>query len=64
MATSAAKAPQPAKDVEAPSTSTEEAIQRHSVHTLVFRSLKRTADMFLTDHYNLPPVDEEAFVSR
>ena len=60
MATSA-KVPQPTKDVAAPSTS-EDAIQRHSVHTLVFRSLKRTADMFLTDHYNLPPVDEESFV--
>lgn len=32
-------------------------VQRHSVHTLVFRSLKRTHDMFLTDQGNLPPID-------
>ncbi|XP_018008264.1 pleiotropic regulator 1 [Hyalella azteca] len=30
-------------------------VQRHSVHTLVFRSLKRTHDMFLCDQGNLPP---------
>ena len=33
-------------------------MQRHSVHTLVFRSLKRTHDTFLNDRGNLPPVDE------
>ncbi|XP_043289636.1 pleiotropic regulator 1 [Venturia canescens] len=32
-------------------------VQRHSVHTLVFRSLKRTHDMFLMDQSNLPPID-------
>ncbi|OAD58867.1 Pleiotropic regulator 1, partial [Eufriesea mexicana] len=32
-------------------------VQRHSVHTLVFRSLKRTHDMFLLNQGNLPPVD-------
>lgn len=32
-------------------------VQRHSVHTLVFRSLKRTHDMFLSDRGVLPPVD-------
>ncbi len=37
----------------------DEPVQRHSVHTLVFRSLKRSADMFLSDYYNLPPVDEK-----
>ncbi|CAL4183359.1 unnamed protein product, partial [Meganyctiphanes norvegica] len=33
-------------------------VQRHSVHTLVFRSLKRTHDMFLIDQGQLPPTDE------
>lgn len=32
-------------------------VQRHSVHTLVFRSLKRTHDMFLSNQGNLPPTD-------
>ncbi|XP_046484683.1 pleiotropic regulator 1 isoform X2 [Neodiprion pinetum] len=32
-------------------------VQRHSVHTLVFRSLKRTHDMFLSNQGTLPPVD-------
>ncbi|XP_011494710.1 PREDICTED: pleiotropic regulator 1 [Ceratosolen solmsi marchali] len=32
-------------------------VQRHSVHTLVFRSLKRTHDMFLANQGNLPPTD-------
>lgn len=30
-------------------------VQKHSVHTLVFRSLKRTHDMFLADQANPPP---------
>lgn len=30
-------------------------VQRHSVHTLVFRSLKRSHDMFMCDQGNLPP---------
>lgn len=33
-------------------------VQRHSVHTLVFRSLKRTHDMFLMNQGTLPPVDQ------
>ncbi|KAA3673210.1 pleiotropic regulator 1, partial [Paragonimus westermani] len=33
-------------------------VQRHSVHTLVFRSLKRTHDMFETDQARLPEVDK------
>ncbi|CAL1268764.1 unnamed protein product [Larinioides sclopetarius] len=33
-------------------------VQKHSVHTLVFRSLKRTHDMFLTDQANPPPPNE------
>ncbi|KAG7299205.1 Pleiotropic regulator 1 [Plutella xylostella] len=33
---------------------------KHSVHTLVFRSLKRTHDMFLSNHNQLPPIDEKA----
>ena len=32
-------------------------VQRHSVHTLVFRSLKRTHDMFLCNQGALPPID-------
>ncbi|KAJ8680246.1 hypothetical protein QAD02_016033 [Eretmocerus hayati] len=32
-------------------------VQKHSVHTLVFRSLKRTHDMFLSNQGALPPVD-------
>lgn len=35
-----------------------EEVQRHSVHTLVFRSLKRTHDMFVSNQANLPEVDE------
>lgn len=38
--------------------STTDDVQRHSVHTLVFRSLKRTHDMFLCDQGALPPVEE------
>lgn len=30
-------------------------VQRHSVHTLVFRSLKRSHDMFMCDQGSLPP---------
>ncbi|KAH9490882.1 Pleiotropic regulator 1 [Bulinus truncatus] len=40
-----------------------EEVQKHSVHTLVFRSLKRTHDMFLSDQGN-PPLkfeDSEKF---
>ena len=33
-------------------------VQKHSVHTLVFRSLKRTHDMFISDQGNPPPKDE------
>lgn len=36
-----------------------EEVQRHSVHTLVFRSLKRSHDMFVSDQGLLPDVDEE-----
>uniref|UniRef100_T1IU65 Pleiotropic regulator 1 n=1 Tax=Strigamia maritima TaxID=126957 RepID=T1IU65_STRMM len=35
-------------------------VQKHSVHTLVFRSLKRTHDMFLSDQSNPPAMDEKA----
>lgn len=42
--------------VKMPSTTDD--VQRHSVHTLVFRSLKRTHDMFLCEQGALPPVDE------
>ena len=34
-------------------------VQKHSVHTLVFRSLKRTHDMFLSDQGTLPLRDEK-----
>jgi len=37
-----------------------EEVTRHSVHTLVFRSLKRTHDMFLSDAGNLPDDDSKA----
>lgn len=37
-----------------------EDVQRHSVHTLVFRSLKRSHDMFLSNQGILPQVDERA----
>uniref|UniRef100_A0A2R5LM95 Pleiotropic regulator 1 n=1 Tax=Ornithodoros turicata TaxID=34597 RepID=A0A2R5LM95_9ACAR len=37
-----------------------EDVQKHSVHTLVFRSLKRTHDMFLSDQANPPPQDEQS----
>ncbi|KAF6205235.1 hypothetical protein GE061_019402 [Apolygus lucorum] len=37
-----------------------EEVQRHSVHTLLFRSLKRTHDMFITSQGTLPAVDELA----
>ncbi|XP_017786679.1 PREDICTED: pleiotropic regulator 1 [Nicrophorus vespilloides] len=41
-----------------------EDVQRHSVHTLVFRSLKRSHDMFLSNQGILPPVDEKAEAIR
>ena len=37
-----------------------EEVTKHSVHTLVFRSLKRTHDMFVSDQGALPDVDQEA----
>merc|ERR1712071_745181 len=37
-----------------------EDIQKHSVHTLVFRSLKRTHDMFLSEEGVFPPLDSKA----
>ncbi|XP_067013526.2 pleiotropic regulator 1 [Anabrus simplex] len=37
-----------------------EEVQRHSVHTLVFRSLKRSHDVFLSNQGFLAPVDERA----
>ncbi|XP_069702628.1 pleiotropic regulator 1 [Periplaneta americana] len=37
-----------------------EDVQRHSVHTLVFRSLKRSHDMFLSNQGFLAPIDEKA----
>lgn len=33
---------------------------KHSVHTLVFRSLKRSHDMFLANQGMLPPIDDTA----
>lgn len=36
-----------------------EEVQRHSVHTLVFRSLKRSHDMFVSNQAYLPEIDEE-----
>ncbi|XP_074649875.1 pleiotropic regulator 1-like [Tubulanus polymorphus] len=37
-----------------------EEVQKHSVHTLVFRSLKRTHDMFLSDQANIPATDKQS----
>ena len=37
-----------------------EDVLKHSVHTLVFRSLKRTHDMFLSDQSFVPVVDEKS----
>ena len=34
-------------------------VQRHSVHTLVFRSLKRSHDLFVSNQNGLPDQDEE-----
>lgn len=36
-----------------------EDVQRHSVHTLVFRSLKRSHDMFVSNQPLLPEIDEK-----
>ncbi|XP_033742900.1 pleiotropic regulator 1-like [Pecten maximus] len=36
-----------------------EEVQKHSVHTLVFRSLKRTHDMFIADQGNTPAKDQK-----
>lgn len=35
-----------------------EDVQKHSVHTLVFRSLKRTHDMFVSNQAILPELEE------
>ncbi|ALC49807.1 Tango4 [Drosophila busckii] len=35
-----------------------EDVQKHSVHTLIFRSLKRTHDLFVSNQANLPEIDE------
>ena len=35
-------------------------IARHSVHTLVFRSLKRTHDAFISDHGCMPEPEQTA----
>ncbi|KAJ8281136.1 hypothetical protein GJAV_G00063970 [Gymnothorax javanicus] len=37
-----------------------EDVQKHSVHTLVFRSLKRTHDMFVSDHAKPISMDEQS----
>ncbi|KAE8630116.1 hypothetical protein XENTR_v10000700 [Xenopus tropicalis] len=37
-----------------------EDVQKHSVHTLIFRSLKRTHDMFVADNAKPIPIDEES----
>lgn len=36
-----------------------EEVTRHSVHTLIFRSLKRTHDLFVSDQGGLPEDDLE-----
>jgi len=42
------------------SKSATDEVVKHSVHTLVFRSLKRTHDMFISDQGDLPSVDGDA----
>uniref|UniRef100_A0A667WIL1 Pleiotropic regulator 1 n=1 Tax=Myripristis murdjan TaxID=586833 RepID=A0A667WIL1_9TELE len=37
-----------------------EDVQKHSVHTLVFRSLKRTHDMFVSDHAKPVSLDDQS----
>uniref|UniRef100_A0A8C4TIQ4 Pleiotropic regulator 1 n=1 Tax=Erpetoichthys calabaricus TaxID=27687 RepID=A0A8C4TIQ4_ERPCA len=37
-----------------------EEVQKHSVHTLVFRSLKRTHDMFVADHAKSIAMDDKS----
>uniref|UniRef100_A0AAR2K4M8 Pleiotropic regulator 1 n=1 Tax=Pygocentrus nattereri TaxID=42514 RepID=A0AAR2K4M8_PYGNA len=37
-----------------------EEVQKHSVHTLLFRSLKRTHDMFVSDHAKPVSLDEKS----
>ncbi|CAF0708671.1 unnamed protein product [Brachionus calyciflorus] len=44
-------------------TATQE-IPKHSVHTLVFRSLKRTHDMFLSDYNHPIEIDEKSLDLR
>lgn len=41
-----------------------EEVQRHSVHTLIFRSLKRTHDMFVSDQGFLPEDDKSIEVRQ
>ena len=41
-------------------TDKSEEVTKHSVHTLVFRSLKRTHDMFISDQGALPALDSKA----
>lgn len=36
-----------------------EDVQRHSVHTLLFRSLKRSHDMFVSNRLEIPQTDHE-----
>uniref|UniRef100_A0A671MDY7 Pleiotropic regulator 1-like n=1 Tax=Sinocyclocheilus anshuiensis TaxID=1608454 RepID=A0A671MDY7_9TELE len=36
-------------------------VQKHSVHTLVFRSLKRTHDMFVSDHAKAVALDDQSY---
>ena len=38
-------------------TTTSEPVQKHTVHTLVFRSLKRTYDMFVSEQGFMPETD-------
>ena len=37
-------------------------VVKHSVHTLIFRSLKRTHDMFISEEGLPIPEDEERYV--
>ena len=41
---------------------TSEPVQKHTVHTLVFRSLKRTYDMFVSERGFMPKTDPSVLV--
>lgn len=55
-------APKPSEEVE--NEENLEEITKHSTHTLVFRSLKRSHEMFFSDQNTLPPIEEKLATAR